>query len=207
MPFFERNHKRVLFIHIPKTGGTAIEGVFETCSHVSFLTPVHPDVIRVCPQHFTLTDIELMRAGIWDWAFTVVRNPYQRLESEYSYRKGLGATELDFNEWVLKALSQVKENPFYLDNHLRPMHEFIDERVEVFKFENGLESVIEKAKAHLNLKEAGLLERVNQSKRDQVKWSAKTINAVNKFYGLDFERFEYPVNQGLTRSFFSNFLS
>lgn len=207
MPFFEANHKRILFIHIPKTGGSSIERIFETCAHISFFSPVHPDVIRVCPQHFTLMDIELMRGGVWDWVFTVVRNPYQRLESEYSYRKGLSLTELGFNDWVLQVLCHANENPFYLDNHLRPMHEFIDERVEIFKYENGLDPVVEKARKHLGLNEAEPLDRVNQSKRDKVKWRTKTIRAVNTFYRLDFERFEYPMNVGVSKSLVAGFLT
>ena len=87
MPFFSNKNYKILFIHIPKTGGTTIEDFLCDSFKISFHTIGVPSALKITPQHLQIKDIELLFNGKeWDYAFSVVRSPYERLKSEFFYR-------------------------------------------------------------------------------------------------------------------------
>ncbi len=92
MPLF-LNH-RVVFLHIPKTGGTSVcrslrdHGDAPLYSDESYTGPGHS------PQHSTYR--ELVKLNMVPQGFrvmAVVRNPYDRFVSEYNWRVGAGLVD------------------------------------------------------------------------------------------------------------------
>ncbi|WP_140849628.1 sulfotransferase family 2 domain-containing protein, partial [Paracoccus sp. FO-3] len=112
MPFIQHNGKRILFIHIPKAGGTSVESWMKGIAPLRLFSMGIPHASRCTPQHYRAQDIEaLLGEGFFDYAFTIVRNPYHRIESEYrmraqlakdSFWKGLPA----FSPWIEENLDQ-----------------------------------------------------------------------------------------------------
>src|SRR4051812_12515930 len=109
MPIFTIGKKRILFIHIPKTGGVSITRWLREKGTIAFSALDYPSTFRCNPQHFTMSDILFLFGGVaWDRAFTIVRDPYDRIESEFfwrhnikSYRLGL---QTDFATWLEASL-------------------------------------------------------------------------------------------------------
>lgn len=138
------------FIHIPKTGGTSIEYMFglrnERSLFISGKRTIEIDGVMFTPQHLPHSEIIKRRPESKDWfSFTIVRNPYTRLVSEYisSHRAHTGRNfekfdESHFNKWIDNTLLQ------FNDDHKMKQVFFIDEPVNlIIKFEN-LQDGIEK---------------------------------------------------------------
>jgi hypothetical protein len=206
MPIFEKNDRRILFVHIPKTGGTSIERWVKKYASVYFLSELPPLSLKVSPQHLQLRELKvLLGNSYWDWGFSIVRCPYKRLESEYFYRTELMFKKIesrfDFSSWVIEQIEIAKKNPFHLDNHLRPQTDFIDSEIDVFRLEDGLGVILEKLGGWFQLKEWHDLEIKNSSNRREVVWSLDAINLVNQFYAQDFELLGYVKKSPKLRIF------
>ena len=83
MPLFRE--QKVLFIHIPKTAGMSIT---ETLNQ-SFGLPEYDDVNyeKIAEQHYLLRDLEEKEALDDYFIFSIVRNPWDRMVSEFEWRK------------------------------------------------------------------------------------------------------------------------
>ena len=194
MPFFETGGKRYLFIHIPKTGGSSIEDWLSKVATMIFFDPYPKRITAVSPQHFPIKDIRrLFGVDWWDWSFTIVRNPYDRLESEYFYQVSLNKKIPEFNRWVEESLDIFRDDPFYLDNHLRTQRYFIDNTVNYFRFEDGLDAVFERLSLVLGVPKPSVPLRSMAGDRQPILWKKKTRALVNDHYFQDFRAFNYPM--------------
>jgi len=199
MPIFKINNKRVLFIHIPKTGGTSIENWLSNFGEMQFYQPGIPTFMKCTPQHLTLNDFNVLFGdGFFDLIFAVVRNPYHRLISEYLFRTAdqlkTFKKRVDFSDWLMLNLKEAKTNKHHLDNHLRPQTDFIDAQMKIFKYENGLEEVIKYLKKELKIRTGKKLSKLNKSNgKKTMSWSVEALNSSNQFFKNDFEQLKYPV--------------
>lgn len=210
MPILKCNSKLILFIHIPKTGGTSIESYLKRKGSLVLYDPLGPaHGISCVPQHFHGSILErLFNDDFFDARFTVVRDPVERMISEFQYQVGrtkknissvivesfgkhriaIGGREfrVDFDEWVDRILDAYEKDPFIQDNHLRPQVDFITEKCRVFEFSSGLEKVFdfidEATKTFANQRP----DRLNTSKYMQISPSQKTLNKIEAFYQHDF---------------------
>ena len=86
LAFFKYKFK---FIHIPKTGGTSLEVVFDLQHENNLYQPGFSHIINgvsFAPQHFTHNIIDHFKPECKDYfSFTVVRNPFTKIISEYFY--------------------------------------------------------------------------------------------------------------------------
>jgi hypothetical protein len=145
MPVFTRNNDSVLYIHIPKSGGSSIEHIASQCGwEESFSVRGKPlnkiKFYKASPQHFhesLLSDI--FNFNEFNVVFTVVRNPFQRIKSEYYWQKSQGITASSPTEWIARVFNEYSDDKYIYDNHIRPQVEFIPKgsNSKVFRLEDG----------------------------------------------------------------------
>lgn len=110
MPFIHDHN--LLFIHIPKCGGTSIikkfnidENCLNSClrheERFYFCEETGEDIL-FSPQHFTPSIVKRYYNGFFDLykKFTIVRNPYTRSISEYLFREKY-IKEFDDNDFFI----------------------------------------------------------------------------------------------------------
>ncbi|PWE18732.1 hypothetical protein DDZ18_03830 [Marinicauda salina] len=151
MPVFEKNGRRLLYIHIPKTGGTTVEETLLANGHrMSYRRggrygPLTlEDRERGCsPQHMHAALLEeTFDPENFDEIFALVRHPVDRFVSQYKFLLAAGRKVPDFHTWMEGVPERLRRDPFVYDNHLRPQHEFIwTSRCRVFRLEEGLDAV------------------------------------------------------------------
>ncbi len=205
MPIFFKAGRAIFFAHIPKTGGSTIEWKFMKSDYeLSYLDMDAAGLnrFRLCsPQHMDASQYaRIFDLSKFDFMFAVVREPISRLKSEMAMR-----LQTDFqndtaenDQWVLDGFKRYETNGYVYDNHLRPQSEFIIPGVEVFRFEDGFDTIF----SSLEGKHPGLsivpdnahirsrIERSGFSSSD-VKLSDDVIKRVKDFYIADYERY-YP---------------
>jgi hypothetical protein len=206
MPLFESDGTRVLFVHIPKTGGTTIEKFLSAQATMTFYSRIQPTDVRVCPQHMVIRDLGILLGGDgWDRAFSIVRNPYDRIESEFCFRTDIGdrryGQQIDFSTWLLRSLRKAEKKPSFWDNHFRPQTDFVDSGVTLFRYDNGLEAVIGEVSGWLKLNRLNSLENMNVSTRRSLTWSADALNFFNDFYSDDFKQLGYKKRRNKLKFF------
>jgi hypothetical protein len=200
MPFIEINSKRILFIHIPKTGGTSVEKSMEKIEPLRMCLRTIPSIMRVPPEHMTMHDIEaLLGEGYFDYAFAIVRNPYKRLESEYRMRNALSKEQFytglpPFPYWLEQNLAKARRDETYLANHLKPQVKFLGNNVKVFRYETGLRAILEQVRVDTGIDIPLVAERHLESSKEDVhiQWSMEALRMVEDLYERDFALLGYP---------------
>jgi len=153
MPLFPEQN--LCFIHIPKTGGVSIEFHFfdkekptlnekdkdyiEKYMIDSFWKP-DSSFSKYSYQHFTYNDLKNKIKDIDKYKiFTIIRNPYDRLVSEFHYRSGydrnyIGLKE-EFKLFVKNFLREGVNN--FTDNHQLQQYKFIENfcNIYIIRFE------------------------------------------------------------------------
>ncbi|MGR3762453.1 sulfotransferase family 2 domain-containing protein (plasmid) [Roseobacteraceae bacterium NS-SX3] len=195
MPLYRTSDKVILFIHIPKTGGSTVEEVLAVSGAAQALK-YHKRLgySSSTPQHMAWDVIQYwLPQGFYDYAFTLVRNPVARLVSEYRWRKSLSETPLpDFDTWVKRQLARYAKNNYILDNHIRPQSEFIGPDVEVFRLEDGIEFPIYAGLDQLGLHADDIeIHHARRSETSPLTVTAQTLEDIRTFYAADFECFGY----------------
>ena len=129
-------NKNILFIHIPKCGGHSVESAMGI-KHSKFLSNEYSfkHLFGMELQHLTLKEVEiLLPKSAYSKSFSIVRDPKDRLISEYFWSgpwSGISAFE---NERVKLGLSRKDR---ILDRHLLPQNQFTFGHFkldEIFKF-------------------------------------------------------------------------
>jgi len=199
MPIFSVNNKRVLFIHIPKTGGTSVENWLKNFGEMQFYQPGIPTFMNCTPQHLTINDFDvLFNRKFFNLIFTIVRHPYERLISEYLFRTAeemkTFKKRVNFSDWLMLNLNEAQKNKYHFDNHFRSQTDFIDSKMKIFKFENGLDEVVKYLKKELGIRTTKKLSVLNKSKgKKTLSWSVEALNTVNHFYKNDFVQLQYDI--------------
>ena len=203
MPYYKKAN--ILFIHIPKTGGTVIENQLKNkykqtlysgrCNNL-LDSPYNKSSLQ--HQFFTTIykfnnklDVNFDNIKI----FSVVRNPYDRIISDLFW---LGKIKKNFNSE--QVYNVIKNNYLYrnnLDNHNVPQYKFITDEnckliknIKIFKTETLNETNDELNKFlgfNINIKRGNV-------NKDYSKYLNKdSISLINNFYKKDFEFFNYKI--------------
>ena len=203
-----RRHK-ILFLHIPKTGGTTVEKMI--FPHHSFIT--EPDYSTLYGwdnrlgwlNHLTMDQtIELYPCLDLNkyLLFTVVRNPWDRLVSEYHWKISISDLHIPFLEYVrllyvgeTEAIQKHYRSPIAFEQHIRPQacyfSQSIKGAVRVLKFENFEHEVVQ------ILRECGVkiksIPRIRASSHAHYThyYNNRTIDMVGNLYLDDVEKFGY----------------
>jgi len=211
MPIITTEEKSFLFIHIPKTGGTTIEKTimksdnFKLYYRTSAGMPINK--LTFCtPQHFQADLLrQIFNLKKLSGIFTIVRNPYDRIKSEYAMRnkdiKNIKG-HIVFH-WLSKKIEIFKTtNPYVNDNHIRPQHEFILPSIKIFKLEDGMEKVISSLKEYWDLDieynpdfKVMTSHKVSGYSSSEVELNRDSIQIINEFYKKDFTLLGYKMQE------------
>ncbi|MEM8868799.1 MAG: sulfotransferase family 2 domain-containing protein [Pseudomonadota bacterium] len=196
MPLFRFDNSVVLFIHVPKTGGSSIEQAMRRMGgREALLASKGLDYSRCTPQHMPADILSLfVPKNFYDMSFAVVRDPCSRLISEFKMRregrKRRNLPLLSFAEWVDMAFARYQKNPYVFDNHIRPQTYLIPEDVLVFRQEGGLEQAVAAVADHVGCP-MPKLPRLRQGDPAPVSVTAETAMRIREFYYADYARFGY----------------
>lgn len=201
MPFIEYEGHRLLYLHVPKTGGGTIESWLATLGPLRFHSIGIPPSLRCTPQHLRMADLRALFGNeFWNHAVMTVRNPYDRIASEYRMRARLGGKGFwnaypSFSLWLETNLQQAAQSPFHLDNHFRPQWEFTGSGVEVLRYEEGLPKILQRIAAILRVPPPTDTPHVHDTSGSGVnfEWDLADRLRVQNFYAKDFEHFGYPT--------------
>ena len=188
--------KPLKFIHITKTAGTTIED--EAKKHSILWGRHHKEYgwHHGLLKHKSPTMVEK-----YDW-FTVVRNPYTRIISEFHCRFGgmnrspkkmLEFSNGDFNNYLIKRISNHNSGRDRHGGHYTPQHYYTDNEIPItiLKFENI------KHEFDALMKKYKLLVSLNSCKNTNPKifyisdMNQKLRDLINAVYEKDFEHFNY----------------
>ena len=117
-----------VFIHIPKNAGTSVRTLFENSS------------FRIQPnKHADIHDIKKIFPAVYSLyrKFTIIRNPYDKMVSWYFYlKRNLGEQHnvIEFNKWIQDPSKFWHANDPI--SYLKPQCKWIDNTVEIIRFEN-----------------------------------------------------------------------
>ena len=202
MPTFTIKNRNILFIHIPKTGGSSIwKWIDQEVKNIKFYSNQRTESMKVTPQHLTKRDVAAYLGDSFDYQFAVVRNPYERMESEFFYRMGLHRKRIDknclagFSHWVLRQIDEMRRDKCHCDNHFRRQVEFVDSEVEVFNFESGLEQIATVVNEKTGLNSHDRISQHKKSQREPVAWSRRALYKFNQYYEQDFSAFGYTIRE------------
>lgn len=161
MPSLMLDTRLIWFAHCPKAGGTSVERVLvdqfgDAVGHLHWGWDLwwkgggwrRADPPN-SPQHLTWEDAQQTLPKAPDLVFALVRDPVDRLVSEYRYQRklrrgtrlGRWLAHLPFSLWLRLMVRLAHANPYAFDNHLRPQCDFVPERAKVFRLEDGMEQV------------------------------------------------------------------
>ena len=162
MPLFTKGARTVAFLDVPGVCGEEVVDVFRRSGwrvslHSSRVPSSDVGVVppELCPpQHYHAALFEaLVRPAVVDAAFMIVRHPlerFRRVYAEHSTSPSDGAPG-HVASWARKAFEIYEQDPFVLQNALRPQVEFAVEGVEVYRIEDGLGPVLRRLDADLSL--------------------------------------------------------
>jgi hypothetical protein len=199
-----------LFIHIPKTGGTAIETYFRGIGLTSFLDPTSYAMFRpylsLAPTHFDYRVASMLFRLESLYSFAVVRHPVQRLISEYKWAVEKSTLPdaiktLSFSDFIRHMFAAYGRDENLLAGHFKPQARFVGSKVsKVFKYEAGLDAAVRQVLQAVGLKVDGeiRLPVVNRAGEKNVEPTEEDIALIRDVYSEDFETFGY--REGNTES-------
>ena len=125
--------KNIIFIHIPKTGGTTIEKYMTTMDNKTIYETGYGVFKTVVFQHLLWNDyVDFLGNKMYNNSitFSVVRHPYTRMVSEYYWNhSGNGyKVGISFDEYLDRVEHMVFNNCYsqtIYDDHFIPQHKFI----------------------------------------------------------------------------------
>ena len=204
MPYFPEHH--ILFIHIPKTGGTSIEHILgENSKKLLYCSTPFNHIIpdkkfqNVSLQHQFYSTIKKYQTEC-DIPFddklkiiSVVRDPYARIISDLLFLKLIDKNSKP--RQVYQAIKKFVSSPGSVyDNHNVPQYKFlvddngnITDKIKIFH----TETLNEEFEKELNIKLDKHVLSSGVSCYDKY-YCNISIHLVNKVYHKDFELFNYP---------------
>jgi len=133
---------KVLFIHVPKTGGTTITRELSRHHPVDMSTNAPWPGYQCTPQHLHGAPlIAMFQSEALVYAFLVVRHPVDRVCCEYNWHQRKRSIKVLSTPWWRLKLHQARKLPYHDDNHLRLQREFVCLDAELFRLEDSLDKV------------------------------------------------------------------
>ena len=185
MPLYNlTSNKQLLFLHIPKTAGTSIIDWLDRHTNVSWKSKIG--------MHNSFETLDAVSSKQYS-SFTVVRNPWDRIVSNYvflepRFRKFLGT----FEEFIHK----LKDPCFSLGEprFFRPQTEWITLPIDhILKYEN-LSQDFKIIQDYVGKYEPLPILNTTEHKRYQDYFNDTTKKIIEEVYKSDIEKFDYTFN-------------
>lgn len=209
MPLFQYRARdketTFLFIHVPKTGGTAIETHLRNIGLTGYFDPptymaVRP-YLKVPPAHYDYGYLNRLFDLTRLYSFAVVRHPVRRLISEYKWALEVSTLKgplanMDFSAFIRHMFDEYRRDENVFAGHLKPQVRFVGEKVtKIFKYEAGLDNVMRHVLRDVGLTfdAAMALPVVNNTSARKVVPSDNDIDLITEFYAEDFKAFGYEA--------------
>ena len=206
MTLFIQNNHSILFLHVPKCGGSSVDKLFKSNGYSSTLEMrgLPPqDCLTASPQHQTCEKLKsIVNMKKLEDIFIIVRNPYARIVSEFNwqFRNTEQCDKPEINEWIVESLAKSATDSSFSDNHFRTCLDFIDESLpcNIFKLEDGIEFIAEfYIRENNSISDIEIPTEKNaksfSSPADKSELNTKAIQAINQFYKYDFKAFGYNL--------------
>lgn len=196
---------KLIFLHIPKTGGTSIENML--CPK-----PLNPFVFNKYwmfglvdnqySQHFNYTNIQkYCNTDISDYfIFAVVRNTWDRLVSAYKYLY----ENLDFEKFITNKCIALQQKRLTQTDHFNTQMAFIKNEAGkivpdfIGRFENLQTDFDYMCDInHLKKKKLYTINKSNNKKHYSLYYTDKTRDLVNETYREEIEFFDFKFQQPL----------
>lgn len=198
MPIATIGSYNILFVHIPKTGGSSIESFLEKHGHLSFKNDKSKHMTFCSQQHLHANPLKTIRkTKKIDWTFTIVRHPVARIVSEYKYqmrKHNYFRSRLSFSAWLKYSILRRKVNPYHRDNHFRPQVEFEMNDADIFYFENGIDNCISHIAEELCIPAPSSIIHEKKTRNHKFKITKKDINYIEKEYKEDLFQYSYNTD-------------
>ena len=200
---------KTIFIHIPKTAGVSIIHALMS----SVLDYETEGLIKNLPnplkQQFSLKGLQKHKMAheyvpsdvskaSWNnyYKFVFVRNPWDKVVSEYCWRMSLNPRDhpfTNFEQFLRTCKERPKRDTYW--THAQPQIDFISNNNnvivdDVFKFEefsSGISTIEDRLNISINVKH----HNASQHKHYQDYYNEKTRQQVYKLYKQDIKTFDY----------------
>jgi len=191
--------KKCIFIHIPKTGGTSIEQFIKDNNRndIQYLGVRNNRSMH----HMTASQLNKELLPFYYqtyYRFSVVRNPYDRLLSEYYWSPVIGYKAGFTKSEFLKNVVHIIKNKLYYTNiyydHYIPQYQFLYENNklqvhQLFKFED-MKWIASYLSKKLNIHSE--FPCFNKTEIEKENWTESEKKIIYYMYQEDFKRFSYP---------------
>jgi hypothetical protein len=217
MPLFHTPSGIILFAHVPKCAGTALEDYLAAAfgplafldSRFNSLPPRHRWT-RTSPQHADAASLaRLFPPGFLRASFAVVRHPVPRMVSVFRFQRDIEGRippETRFEDWLTARLAAPRRS-WAFDNHTRPMADMVPQEAVVFRLESGWDPVIDWLQGFCapgqvlprTVAPRNVLERrlaFEKREAPAVTPSAEARAMIARLHAADFQRFGYDPEGG-----------
>ena len=198
MPLWFHRQKAVFFAHVPKTGGSSIEAyLVERLGEPTIVWS--PEIQRggtgliTPPVHFSRADLTMFLPDALDFCFAFVRDPLERLLSEYRYQQGVSrSSRLRFSTWLHLVIESARLEPRIYDNHIRPQVDLIPSGAEIFRLENGFSAFVDRLDSVLDESAPSMdIPELNRRPHRQIDITRQDLRLIERYYEKDYERLQY----------------
>jgi hypothetical protein len=209
MPFFKTSGKLVYYAHVPKCGGSAVGAYMRqrfgdiAFSDTQYMSqPEARRWTRTSPQHVDAKTMErLIPLSFFDACFTIVRHPVARAISAYHFQaevEGQVEGSASFSDWLATLPEVMAQQPFAMDNHIRPMTQIVPDGAAVFHLEHGLDPLVAWFDALTGMADGPRMIEERNTRGAHTKTtgkkaepSAADLDLIVQLYAADFTRFGY----------------
>jgi hypothetical protein len=191
--------RKIIFIHIPKTAGSSIEHLLRDEGKYEL------DFIGVrngrSTHHYMGIELKLILKELYPtyYKFSFVRNPYDRLISEYFWCRlnNVGHKfNKTFDEFLDYVEDVIKNKNFFKpieNDHFIPQYSFLffNNKLlvnNIFKYED-IETVAPLIKKRLKINT--VLQHLNKSKKNEITLTQEQKDRIYNLYKIDFQTFNY----------------